>query len=163
MYLVFVLSLSGCGHEVAQNLQDAAAARTTPTIQMARKINISELRQELTRLKDHRTEYDFIGITSDGLDCIYFVQDGDKFNVEFEAMLSGQIPYIDKLKKWAESNHFESTMTIYGNKPKYPSDQPAPVIHIETDASIEIAAKLGSQIEKEIFGNSDAKIYEIVP
>jgi hypothetical protein len=67
-------------------------------------------------------------------------------------MLSEQVPYIEKLRKWAETNDFESTMTTYDNKPNYPSDRPAPVIHIETDASIETAAKLGSQIEKEIFG-----------
>jgi hypothetical protein len=54
-------------------------------------------------------------------------------------------------------------MTTYDNKPKYPSERPAPVIHIETNASIETAAKLGRQIEKEIFGNSDGKIYEVVP
>ena len=163
IYFAFLLGLSGCSYESVQNAQGTAAGKTTPTVQMARKIKISEIQQELNRLRNHQTEYDFIGITSNAVDCIYFVLDGGKFDLEFEAMLSEQVPYIEKLRKWAETNHLESTMTTYDNKPNYPSDRPAPVVHIETDASIETAAKLGSQIEKEIFGNSDAKIYEVVP
>jgi hypothetical protein len=162
--IVFVLfGLSGCGYESVQKAQSTAPPKAAPTFRMANKIKINQLGEELTRLKNHETEFDFIGITSNGVDCLYFMPDREKFNLDFEAMISGQIPYIDKLKKWADSNHFKSAMTTYNNQPKYQSDQPAPVIHIETNASLETAANLGAQIEKEIFGNSDATIYEVVP
>jgi hypothetical protein len=160
---LFLLVLSGCGYESVQNAQSTATPKVAPTIQMARKIKINQLKGELTRLKNHETEYDFIGITSNGVDCLYFVSDGDNFNLEFEAMISDQKPFIDKLREWADSNHFKSAMTTYNNQPKYQSDQPAPVIHIETNASLEVVVKLGSRIEKEIFGNSETAVYEVVP
>jgi hypothetical protein len=37
------------------------------------------------KLQNGKTEYKFIGITGNGIDCIYFVYSG-KFNIEFEAM-----------------------------------------------------------------------------
>ena len=159
----FILfGFSGCGYESMQNVQIAVAPKAIPTVQMASKIKINRLEEELMRLKNHQTEFDFIGITSNGVDCLYFMPDGEKLNLDFEAILPDQIPYIDKLKKWADSNRFKSTMTTYNNQPKYRSDQPAPVIHIEINSSIEMAAKLGRRIEK-IFGNSGEKVYEIVP
>src|SRR5262245_45479291 len=161
--LLVIFGFSGCGYESVQNAQSSAAPKVAPTFRMASKIKINQLGEELTRLKNHQTEFDFIGITSNGVDCLYFMPDGEKFNLDFEAMISGQVPYIDKLKKWADSNHFNSTITTYNNQPKYPSNEPAPVIHIETKSSIETVAKLGAQIEKDVFGNSDETVYEVVP
>jgi len=162
--LLSLFSFFGCDNGSVQNAKSTVAPKASSTIKMATKIKINQLSNELTRLKNRETDYDFIGITSNGVDCLYFMPaDGERFNFDFEAMLSDQIPYIEKLRKWAESNHFKSTMTAYDNQPKYPSDRPAPVIHIETNASIEVAAKLGAQLEKQIFGNSDEKVYEVVP
>jgi hypothetical protein len=161
--LLSSLMVFGCGNGNFENAPTFSSPRATPIIQMAQKIKIGELKKKLTQLKNHETEYDFFGITSNGVDCIYFVLDGEKFNLEFEAMVSDQKAYIKKLQEWSDSNHFKSTMTTYNNEPKYPSNEPAPVIHIETHCSLEEAAKIGRQIESEIFGNSDTTAYEIVP
>ena len=162
-FSLVLFSLSGCGYKSAENAQSSVSPKAAPTIQIASKIKIKELEPELARLKNHQTEYDFIGITSNGIDCLYFMLDGERFNLDFEAMVPDQISYVEKLKKWAGSNHFRYTMTTYNNQPKYPSDHPAPVIHIKTNSSIEMAAKLGGQIEKDIFRNSDENVYEVVP
>jgi hypothetical protein len=57
-----ILALFGCGNP-----------------RIAKQITIDKLAEELTRLKDGKTEFDFFGITSNGTDCIYFIKDGDKF------------------------------------------------------------------------------------
>ena len=131
-------------------------------IQRAKLIQITQLDEELKLLEQNKTEFDFIGITSNGIDCIYFVKDNDKFQIEFEAMTEQQIPYIDKLKTFATQNGFEVQMTTYGNKPKYNAEE-ATVLKIVTNSNLKNTAEIGNKIQKEIFGNKTETKFEVVP
>ncbi len=148
-----ILSLFGCGNKTE---------KTENFIQRAKQIEISELNQELKLLEQNKTEFEFIGITSNGIDCIYFVKDKDKFQIEFEAMTEKQIPYIEKLKVFALENGFEIEMTTYGNKPQYKSSE-APVLRIATNSNLEKTAEIGQKIQIEIFNNQRTTKYEVVP
>jgi hypothetical protein len=162
--LILTVFLASCGQ--SQNKKNGQAPETTThqqLIQMAKRIKIDGLGNALTNLKNGQTEYNFIGITSNGVDCIYFVYENGKFNLEFEAMTETQIPYLDRLKDFANSNNFKSLRTSYNNQPKYKSDKPAPVIRIETFFSIEEMTKLGERIQRDIFKNNNETIYEVVP
>ncbi len=133
------------------------------TIQMADRIRIDELPTTLTKLKNGQTEFDFIGITSNGIDCIYFVYENGKFNLEFESMVEEQTPFIDRLKEFAQMNELESVMTTYGNQPHYQSMTPAPVIRIESNSTLEEVVALGRKIQAEIFQNNSTTVYDVVP
>ena len=130
---------------------------------MAKRIIISDLPTALNQLKNGKTEYNFIGITSNGVDCIYFVFENEKFNIEFEAMTEKQIPFINELKTFAASKGFHILMTTYNNKPKYISSEPAPVVRIETNSTIDEIYKIGSDIQIQIFKNNSETVYDIVP
>lgn len=67
------LSLFGCGNKTD---------KSTSFIQRAKQIEISQLSGELELLEQNKTEFDFIGITSTGIDCIYFVKDNSKFHIQ---------------------------------------------------------------------------------
>ena len=129
----------------------------------AKQVTITQLDKELELLKAGKTEFDFIGITSNGVDCIYFVKNEDKFNIEFEAMTENQIPFIEKLKKYANSKGFRYNMTTYGNKPYYNSVKQAPVIQIETKTNILETAKIAEEIQNSIFENNNETKYDVVP
>ena len=130
---------------------------------MADRIKINGLQKALIKLQSGKTEFQFIGITSNGIDCIYFIYENGKFNIEFEAMVEEQIPYIDKLKSFATSNNFKSVMTTYNNKPKYKSDKFASVLRIETNSTLDEITRLGERIQSEIFINTNETVYEVVP
>jgi len=130
---------------------------------VAKQITINQLDKELELLKAGKTEFDFIGITSNGDDCIYFVKSNDKFNIEFEAMAETQIPYIEKLKEFANSKGFRHIMTTYGNKPLYNSVKQAPVLQIETNTDMTETVKIGKEIQRSIFGNNSETKYDVVP
>ncbi len=129
----------------------------------ASKITMAELSTELTKLREGKREFDFFGIVADGLDCIYFVSEGNLFQIEFEAMEEGQIPYIAKLKEFADSNGFASSMTTYGNKPNYNSTEDAPVRRIETNSDVNTTVDLARKIQNTIFYNTDDTEYGVVP
>jgi hypothetical protein len=148
-----ILSLFGCGNK-GEKPQDF--------IQRAKQIKIAQLNEELKLLKLNKTEFDFIGITSNGIDCIYFVKDNSKFQIEFEAMTEHQIPYIDKLKKFADQNGFEIQMTTYGNKPQY-NVKEAPVLRIITNSNLEKTVEIGQKIQKDVFNNQVETKYDVVP
>jgi len=148
-----ILSLFGCGNK---------SDKTESFIQRAKQIGITELNGELKLLEQNKTEFDFIGITSNGIDCIYFVKDNDKFQIEFEAMTENQIPYIEKLKTFASQNGYETQMTSYGNKPQYNSPE-APVLKILTNSNLEKTAEIGRKIQKDIFNNQAETKYDVVP
>ncbi len=148
-----ILSLFGCVNKTN---------KSESFIQQAKQIEIVHLSGELKLLEQKKTEFDFFGITSNGIDCIYFVRDNGKFQIEFEAMTDNQIPYIDKLKTFATQNGFEIQMTTYGNKPFYDAKE-APVLKIITNSNIEKTAEIGQKIQKDIFNNKADTKYDIVP
>jgi len=129
----------------------------------AKQITIAQLDKELELLRAGKTEFDFIGITSDGDDCIYFVKNQNKFNIEFEAMAETQIPFIERLKEYADYKGFRHKMTTYGNKPLYNFEKQAPVLQIETNTDISETVKIGEEIESTIFGNNSETKYDVVP
>ncbi len=148
-----ILSLFGCGNKTE---------KSESFIQRAKQIEIAQLGGELKLLEKNKTEFDFIGITSNGIDCIYFVKDSGKFQIEFEAMTNQQIPYIDKLKTFATQNGFEIKMTTYGNKPQYDAKE-APVLKIITNSNLEKTAEIGQKIQKDIFNNQAETKYDVIP
>lgn len=129
----------------------------------ASQITMAELSTELTKLKEGMREFDFFGIVADGVDCLYFVSEGDIFHIEFEAMEEDQIPYIARLKEFAVSNGYSSSMTTYGNTPNYDSTEDAPVIRIETNSDVETTVEIAKKIQNTIFHNTDDTEYGVVP
>ena len=130
---------------------------------MAKRIQIDELKGEIQKLKNGQTEFDFVGITSNGIDCIYFIYENNKFNIEFEAISENQIAFIDKIKEFADSNEFKTKFTTYNNKPHYKSDKPAPVLKIEIAAELDKIIEIGQNIQSQIFKNNKETIYDVVP
>jgi len=136
----------------------------SPVISFSKnQLTISQLEGKLELLSKGKTEFDFLGIHSSGVDCIYFTKVDDKFNIEFEAMDEGQIPFIEKLKEYARSRGFPCSVTTYGNKPHYNSVKESPVVRIETKTNLTETVKIANEIEKAIFGNNDETVYEVVP
>jgi len=130
---------------------------------VAERIKIDGLKSALKRLKNGETEYDFIGIISNGIDCLYIVPKNDRFNIEFEAMLSEQLPYMEKITRFCAANSIKCTTTTYGNKPHYPSETTAPVLQIELNATMDVVVDVTKRMQKEIFNNNDETVYDVVP
>jgi predicted HAD superfamily phosphohydrolase YqeG len=129
----------------------------------AEQIKISDLHSVLTRLQNRQLEFDFFGITSNGIDCIYFVPDSNLYAVEFEVMTEDQKPWLGKLKAFAQQNNYRIVMTTYNNRPHYKSSEPASVLRIETKSNRDQIALIGQSIMTQIFGNNEQTIYEVVP
>jgi hypothetical protein len=129
----------------------------------AEQIKISELRTVMTRLQNRQLEFDFFGIHSNGIDCIYFIPDSNLFSIEFEAMYEEQLPWIDKLKQFAKQNGYDIKMTTYNNTPHYKTSEPAQVLRIETKSNLEQTATIGQNIMTQVFRNGEQTTYEVVP
>ena len=130
-------------------------------IRQSKQIKISELSVVLNLLVQHEAEFEFIGIASKGTDCIYFVSDKDKFQIEFEVMTEHQFPYLEKLKAFAAQNGYETETMTYGNTPRYDAAE-APVLRILTNSDLAKTAKIGQQIQTQVFGNHAETIYDVV-
>ena len=138
-------------------------SKTKPLIQIARQIKLEQLESVLEQLKNRKLQYDFFGITSNGIDCIYFVDNDGQINIEFEVMIDEQKPFVDKLKKFASDNRYHISETTYGNKPKYNDLKNAPVYKLEINADIKTATEIGIRIMTTIFNCNKTTIFDIVP
>lgn len=98
-----------------------------------------------------------MAINSNGLDCLYFVRDNQYFQIEYEAVDKDQVPYMEKLKIFAQQNGYDTQMSSYRN------EKEVPVLRIITNSNLEKTAELGRKIQKEIFNNDENVEYEIVP
>ncbi|MBP1672768.1 MAG: hypothetical protein H6Q25_583 [Bacteroidetes bacterium] len=162
--LIMITLLTSCGQiQDKNNSQNKESNTNQPMIQMAERIKINGLHNALMKLQNGNTEYPFIGITSNGIDCIYFVFENGKFNIEFEAMVEEQIPFVDKLKNFANTNNFKWAMTTYNNKPQYKSEKSAPVLRIETNSTLDDITRIGEKIQIELFKNNNETLFDIVP
>lgn len=125
---------------------------------------MDKLPDVLENVQAGRTAYDFTGICSKGVDCIYFMQEQGKFYIDFEAMCKDQLPYMDSLKRFARGHGYPVVETTYNNTPAdYDHLKYAPVLSLKVNADIDSVVKIGKLIEETIFQNSDRTIYEIVP
>ena len=158
MYLTFFFV--SCGQAKKKSKEEVQNLNPMPTVA---QIKISDLNSMLMQLHNRQLRYDFFGITSNGIDCIYFVPDSSLFAIEFEVMTEGQKLWYEKLKEFAQRNNYKIVYTTYDNRPTYKSSEPAPVLRIETKSDIGQTTLIGQRIMAEIFGNDANTIYDIVP
>ena len=158
----FLLGLLLCGISACSS--DDPAGPEEPVLQKAKFAVSVKNDQVAKRTKAGNTDYDFIGICSNGVDCIYFVLENGKFYIDFEAMGKEQLPYIDTLKQFAKEHNYPIVETTYNNTPvDYEHLKYAPVLSLKVHADIDSIVKVGSQIEHTIFRNNERTVYEIVP
>lgn len=129
----------------------------------AKQIKISDLKSVLIQLKNKKLEFDFLGIHSNGIDCIYFIPNSNLYAIEFEAMYEDQLPWIEKIKEFAKQYGYQTKMITYGNSPHFKTPDTAPVLRIETKSDLEQTATIGQTIMTQVFGNNEHTIYEVVP
>lgn len=153
------LSLIGCGYSNKPQLNGISVS-----VPIAAQITMDKLPDILRNVQAGRTEYDFTGISSRGVDCIYFMQDCGKFYIDFEAISQEQLPYLDKLKQLAREHNYPIVETTYNNTPNdYDQMKYAPVLSLKVNADADSIVQVGRLIEQYVFQNNDRTIYDIVP
>ena len=131
--------------------------------QVVKQIQLAELESVITQLLDGKLEYEFFGITSDGIDCIYFADDNGKINIEFEVMTNDQKPYVKKLTSFADKNNFSLIKTTYGNKSHYSELKDAPIYKLELNADKHKATEIGKEIMTKIFNKNGTTKFDVIP
>jgi hypothetical protein len=134
-----------------------------PVVQTAKQIQFLELKDVMEQLLKGELEYDFFGITSDGVDCIYFSNSKEGINIEFEVMSLEQKEFVEKLKGFANENGFSVTQMTYGNKPNYKRLKIAPVYKIELRGDSQKATEVGIEIMKKVFKRNKLTQFDVVP
>ena len=130
---------------------------------IADQIKFEGLIIQLDLLLKDKLEFDFFGITSNGADCIYFVMDEGKIQIDYEVMSEEQKNYIEKYKYFAESHNYEIELFSYGNKSHFKSDKDAEVYRIVLNADKELANKIGIEIQESVFKNNETSTFGVVP
>lgn len=159
-----VLCLAGCGNNGKRVSATDKDMADIPTVQYAEQITIDKLPEVLERLKNGQSDYDFLGICSRPEACIYFMQDGGKFYIDYEAIALEQRPYLERIRKYASKQGFRVVETTYGNTPiDYDDMAQAPVLSLRIDTDIDSIAVVGKKLMHDIFQNNDSTLYDVVP
>ena len=160
---ITTLGFTGCGNGGTREA-DRLGSSEVQQMQHAEQITIAKLPDALRRLKDGQMEYDFFGICSSPVACIYFMQENGKFYIDYEAIGADQLPYLAKIRQYAKEKGSRIVDTTYGNTPiDYTEPAQAPVLSLRVDTDIDSIAKVGAQLMQTIFHNTDTTHYEIVP
>lgn len=129
--------------------------KVTPiSVKIAKKIKMSDLHEQLTLFSQNKTEFDFIGIYSNGDDCLYFKKDGNQFNIEFEAVEKSHLSNFEKIKNFATKNNYAFTEEM---------NRDIPCLTIKMNTNIDQTVHVARHIQNQIFGNNENTTYEIVP
>ncbi len=133
------------------------------TVKVAKQITLKELEPTINQLLEDKMEYDFFGITSNGVDCIYFVNNKGTINIEFEVMTNEQKPFVEKIIHFTKENNYKIIKSTYGNTPNYKGITQAPVYIIALNGTKQKAREVGVKIMKHIFENNEHTKFDIVP
>ncbi|WP_313503238.1 hypothetical protein [Kaistella carnis] len=120
----------------------------------AKKIQLDELGEELQRVLDGKTDFNFIGITANGYNSLFFVRNDQNFNLEFRALKKIQLPYLELLEQFASKNNINFETEKLDR---------IPYLNLKTNTSITETVHLAKRIQKEIFGNNDSTLYKVIP
>ena len=153
------LLLISCGHTETTNGPTAGK----DILEVTEHIKIDSLKKELTGVFKGNDVYEYIGITSNGIDCLYFPYKDGKFNIEYEVLTNEQKPFVNQLKAFAQKRGIPTTMTTYNKKEYYKNTESNNVLRIEANTSLENIAVMAKEIESKIFGNDEKTVYDVVP
>ena len=160
---VSALGFAGCGNG-GKREADRPGMPEAQQMQYAEQITIDELPEALCRLKEGQMAFGFFGICSSPVACIYFMHEDGRFYIDYEAIGSDQLPYIDKIRRYAAEQGYRVVDTTYGNTPiDFDNPAQAPVLSLRIDADIDSIAKVGKQLMQTVFHNTDTTPYDIVP
>ncbi len=158
-YLLLVcLMMTNCGHN--RNKMGPGGKDRAEAIE---HIKIESLTDELNDVFKGKDVFDYIGITSNGIDCLYFPNKQGKFSIEFEVLSDEQKPFVKQLKDFATARGIATSMTTYTHKKYYNSTEKYNVIRIEANTDIENISALATAIESKIFHNDSHTVYDVVP
>ncbi|MFV0467374.1 MAG: hypothetical protein ACK5MK_00440 [Dysgonomonas sp.] len=128
-----------------------------------RRITLDKLESELDKLAQAEEDTLFIGIIAKGYDCLYFVKIENVLSIEYEVMMEDQLPYLEKLHKYAIEKDYKFLFTTHHNKPNYETSDEAIVLRIEPEnASVAEIASIGTIIQKNIFLNENDVVFDII-
>jgi hypothetical protein len=156
--IVSVIVLIGIVFFVSKQSKDSDS-----NVFIAKQIKLNNLESVINKLLEGKLEYDFFGITSDGVDCIYFSNDNGKINIEFEVMSNDQKVFVNSFKSFAKKYEYEIVKMTYGNKPQYGELNEAPVYKLLLKGNSYQASVVGIKIMKTIFNKSEMTNFEVVP
>ena len=120
----------------------------------AKQIQLDELAEELNLVLEGKTNFNFIGITANGYDSLFFVRNNQNFNVEFRALKKIQLPYLEPLEQFASKSNIDFETEKLDR---------IPYLRIKTNTGITETVDLAKRIQKEIFKNTNSTIYKVIP
>lgn len=138
------------------------SSKSHPNVDARPYASLNNLADKLRILEHNNAEFKFVGITTNGNDCLYFIFEKGKFQIEYEAISQVQINYLKVLKDYAKQQGWETFNTSYGNMTDYDQTE-APVLRIFTYASISQTIEIADDIQQNVFGNPPHTKFEIVP
>lgn len=119
-----------------------------------KQIQLYELADELNLVLEDKTDFNFIGITANGYDSLFFVRNDQNFNLEFRALKKIQLPYLEPLEEFASKHNIKFETEKLDR---------IPYLSIKTNTGITETVDLAKRIQKEVFGNTDSTIYKVIP
>ena len=147
-FLLMIASILGFGGQQATANEFVLYDNTKPILQ---------------KLKNNQLKFNFFGLTSNGIDCLYFAFEGGKFLLEYEVMIETQKDVANNFKSWANKSGFNVITTTYNNQPKYSSTEPAPVYRVILSSNIDEAYEKGLSFYTNVFGYDKSKTFQVVP
>lgn len=120
----------------------------------AKQIQLDDLAEELNLLLEGKTDFNFIGITANEYDSLFFVRNDQNFNIEFRALKKIQLPYLELLEQFASKHNINFETEKLDR---------IPYLSLKTNTSITETVDLAKRIQKEVFGNADSTIYKMIP
>lgn len=120
----------------------------------AKQIQLEELAEELNLVMHGKTDFNFIGITANEYDSLFFVRNDQNFNVEFRALKKVQLPYLELVEQFASKHNINFETEKLDR---------IPYLSLKTNTSITETVDLAKRIQKEVFGNADSTIYKMIP
>ena len=136
--------------------------KTTKIKKQLKLIDFNRFDLFFKNLLQHKLETDYIGLTSNAINCLYFNNHKNRINIEFEVVEKEQLDYVESLLAYAEDKNFEVIKTSYANKANYDKTLEAPVYQIICNLNLKNASLITKDIFIKVFNCDNSTQFEMI-
>jgi hypothetical protein len=136
--------------------------KTTKIKAQLKSFTFDEFDLFFENLIQNKLETNYIGLASNSVDCLYFNNDKNRINIEFEVVEKEQLKYVEKLLDYAKNKGFKVIEVSYFNKTNYDKTKEAPVYQIISNLNANDTSIIAKEIYTQIFNCDNSTKFEMI-
>lgn len=125
-------------------------------------VKLDDLETLMDKLVAGEFKLNLFGLTTDGLDCVYFVNENGKVNIEIEALHEAD-QYSAKFSDYARKHNYKVKILSEVNYKPDDTTVVTTMLRLDLHTDSPTATRIAREIMHEVYNHPDDTLFDILP